>query len=333
MQIQDWGEDEFIGYLQAQFPHSYKHSVVGIGDDCAVIPRNSGNSLIVTTDALVEGIHFIRDQISPKNLGYKAIAVNVSDIAAMGGTPEYAFLSIALPRTTECDWLKAAVQGIKEACEKWNLQLLGGDTVGSQRDIFLNVTLTGSIIHDHVKYRHCAKVGDLICVNSHLGDSGGGLKSLQEGLFKTEEVEYLIQRHCRPEPSPQEGIWLASQQGVHAMIDLSDGLDCDLRRLIKSSQCGAVIEISDLPISPQLTGVCSEYNWDVRKLILAGGEDYCLLMTISESAQTSIRHRFQEKFGHPLHLIGQIVDQPHQVIYQKQGKLIEIEIKHFDHFR
>src|SRR3990167_1821105 len=213
MRIQDWGEDGFIGYLKTQFSSSSSRNfIVGIGDDCAVIPGNNGISLLVTTDALVEGIHFIRDRISPEDLGYKTIAVNVSDIAAMGGTPEYAFLSIALPPSVECAWLKGIVQGIKEACMKWNLQLLGGDTVGSKRDIFLNLTLTGSISHDRIKYRHHAKAGDFLCVNGYLGDSGGGLKALQEGLFKTEDIQYLIQSHFRPKPNPQEGIWLATHE-------------------------------------------------------------------------------------------------------------------------
>ena len=334
MRIQDWGEDGFIGYLKTQFPSSSsRNSSVGIGDDCAVIPGNNGISLLVTTDALVEGIHFIRDQISPEDLGYKTIAVNVSDIAAMGGAPEYAFLSIALPPSVECDWLKGVVQGIKEACMKWNLQLLGGDTVGSKRDVFLNLTLTGSICHDRIKYRHHAKAGDFICVNGCLGDSEGGLKALQEGLFKTEDIRYLIQRHFRPKPNPQEGIWLATHEGVHAMMDVSDGLDCDVQRLIKSSGCGAVIETSKLPISNQLSHVSSEFNWNVFKMALAGGEDYCLLMTISEDVHDSIRHLFQEKFNHPLHVIGRIINHPNQVIYHEHGRPVEIGIQQFDHFR
>lgn len=331
MQIQDWGEDQFIEYLKAQGFH--KNSIFGIGDDCAVIPKGDGTSLLITTDALVEGIHFIRDQISPEDLGYKTVAASVSDIAAMGGKPEYAFLSIALPPAIEWDWLKGVVQGIKEACTKWNLQLAGGDTVGSKRDVFLNLTLTGSMPDDRIKYRHHAKVGDFVCVNGYLGDSGGGLRALQEGRLKDSDVQYLIQSHFRPKPNPQEGIWLASQVGVDGMMDLSDGLDCDMRRLIQSAHCGAVIETSQLPISSELSQISSKYGWDACQLALGGGEDYCLLITISEEACESIRHLFQEKFAHPLHIIGRIVEQPRQVIYHDHGKAIKMGIQHFDHFR
>jgi thiamine-monophosphate kinase len=331
MQIQDWGEERFVNYLETQFPS--RDPIVGIGDDCAVIPRENGLSLLVTTDALVEGIHFIKDQISPENLGYKSIAVSVSDIAAMGGTPEYAFLSIAIPPTVECAWLKSVIQGIKEACMKWNLQLLGGDTIGSKRDIFINVTLTGSAPHAHIKYRHQAKPGDIICVNGYLGDSGGGLEALRTQVSPTEEIHHLIHRHFHPEPSVEEGVWIAAQNGVGAMMDLSDGLDCDLQHLIKSSQYGALVELSKLPISEPLLRAGAEYNWDVTKLALTGGEDYCLLMTISQDASASIQRLFQEKFGHPLYPIGRITDQPAQIIYHKNGEPAKMHIHRFDHFQ
>jgi len=331
MLFQDWGEERLIQYLANNFP--VKGSIVGIGDDCAVIPGEPGKSWLITSDALIEGVHFLQDEILARDLGYKTIAVNVSDITAMGGEPRYAFLSIALPKKADCVWVFDLIQGVKDACEKWNLLLLGGDTVGSKRDLFLNVTLMGSAVATKIKYRSQAKPNDVVCVSRHLGDSGGGFKAMQEKVPKSEDIEYLLHAHFRPEPHPKEGMWLASQAGVHAMMDISDGLDCDLKRLIKSSQNGAMIETSKIPISPTLARVSLEKGWDSLQLALTGGEDYCLLCTVSPDTFEVIQDSFQKKFGAPLFRIGRMTSQPNQLIYNENGKPIQKDYKNFDHFQ
>lgn len=329
MPQQNW-EDHFIEQLAKLFPS--KCSIVGIGDDCAVIPGEGENAWLVTADALVEGVHFLKNQIPPKNLGYKTVAVNVSDVTAMGGSPKYAFLSIALPSSVDQNWVNEVIAGIKEACEKWNLLLLGGDTVGSKRDIFLNLTLIGSARKDQIKYRHQAQEGDIICVSGCLGDSGGGLKALQEQIDKTKEIEYLIQAHFHPEPQPKQGEWLAGHDAVHAMMDLSDGLNCDLKRLLKSSQKGAVVDISKLPLSPALGRVSKEQGWDPIELALVGGEDYCLLLTTASTACKMIQQTFQEKFATPLFAVGRITAHPEDLVYEEHGNPVEIHYANYDHF-
>lgn len=331
MQFQNWSEDSFIEHLTKLFQS--KDSIVGIGDDCAVIPGENGIAWLITTDALVEGVHFLKEQIAARDLGYKTVAVNVSDIAAMGGEPKYAFLTIALPKTAHCLWIREVIEGVKEACEKWNLLLLGGDTVGSKRDLFLNLTLMGSAPADKIKYRHQAQLGDVICVSGYLGDSGGGLKALQGQMIKTKDIEYLIHTHFHPEPHLKQGIWLATHSEVHSMIDISDGLDCDLRRLIKSSQKGAVIETSNIPISEPLARVSAKQGWDALQLTLVGGEDYCLLFTISSDAFKDIQQSFQQMFGLPLFAIGHITNQPEEIIYHKHGEIIQMHHTSFNHFQ
>lgn len=330
MQLTDWNEDAFIEFLKSQF-HS-TNTITGIGDDCAIIPTESGKAWLITTDALVEGVHFLKEQIPPKELGYKAIAVNVSDIAAMGGKPQYAFLTIAIPKSVERSWITEVIQGIKEACNKWDLQLLGGDTVGSKRDLFFNVTLTGSAEVSQIKYRHQALPGDIICVTGYLGNAGGGLKALQENTPKTQDVEQLLQAHFHPIPYPEQGMWLGSQQAVHAMMDISDGLDCDLKKLLKSSQKGAKVETSQIPISSTLTRASSENGWDSLQLALTGGEDYCLLVTVSKDDFFNIQHAFQEQFKTPLFPIGSITDPPEQTVYHKQGQKFYPNYPNFSHF-
>lgn len=323
MDFKTWGEDGFIEYLAKSFPS--KGNILGIGDDSAVIPGEKGKAWLVTTDALVEGVHFLKDQINAVDLGYKTVAVNVSDIAAMGGEPKYAFLSIALPKTVDCSWVCQVMDGIKEACDKWGILLLGGDTVGSKRDIFINLTLIGEAIQDTIKYRDRAQVGDLICVSGYLGDSGGGLKALQEKLVKTKEVEYLIRSHFHPEPSPTLSLFLAAESNVHAMMDISDGLDCDLRRLMKKSNKGAEINTDLIPISPSLASVGKKEGWDLLQLALTGGEDYCLLLTVAKESF--------ERIQSPLFPIGHITDRANELVYTKKGKEVQLQLDVYNHFR
>jgi len=331
MDIQKWGESAFIEYLQKVFP--FRNATVGIGDDCAVISNTKDLSWLVTTDALVEGIHFLKAQIPPEDLGHKTIAVNASDIAAMGGRPKYAFLSIALPKNTDCEWIKQFIQGMKKACTSWDICLLGGDTVGSKRDLFINLTLIGEAAPSLIKYRSQAKTGDIICVSGHLGNSGAGLKILQNSdIPNSSEVSYLIHAHFHPDPHLDEGTFLASHSSVHAMMDVSDGLDCDLQRLLRNSNCGANIEASALPLSDALQIMSRKYQWDALELALTGGEDYCLLFTVSPDALEEIQRKFQKKFSRPFYPLGQITDHPGRLVYYKKGVPVDKQSKAFDHF-
>ncbi|MBS0629282.1 MAG: thiamine-phosphate kinase [Verrucomicrobia bacterium] len=321
MQIKDWGEEEIVAYLREHF-HA-RPPVVGIGDDCAILP----GGMLIKTDGLLEGIHFIKEQIPPQELGYKLIAVNVSDIASKGGSPQYALLTMALPPSTDSAWLKEVITGIHLACEKWEIQLIGGDTDGSKRDLYFNLMLIGT--SPHVKFRHEAKEGDLICVTHYLGDSGGGLRVLQENLAGYED---LVKAHFHPEPSPAEGIWLSKQNGVHAMMDISDGLDIDLNRLIRASKCGALVELSKLPLSSPLLALCEKQSWDPIPFALTGGEDYCLLLTVDKNSYEQISKTFFAEFGHPLFAIGEIRGKKRPIQYEQLGKAISLELKTYDHF-
>lgn len=324
-------EEGFIEYLRARFPT--QGSVLGIGDDCAVIPFGEGKAALVTTDALVEGVHFLKEEISPHDLGYKTVAVSVSDIAAMGGDPKYAFFSIAIAKTIKREWVHQMMEGMRAACSQWNIALLGGDTVGSKRDLFLNLTLIGVAPLEQVKYRHDARPGDVICVSAPLGDSGGGLKGLQESRALTGDMEVLLRAHFHPQPAVEQGRWLARQPGVHAMMDLSDGLACDLPRLLKSSRLGGRIEVSKIPLSMPLQRLSAMYGWDPLELAVAAGEDYSLLVTVDPQRAAVIQHDFAQQFGSPLYDIGVVTDPPIQLIYLKQGSEITLRSLPFDHFQ
>lgn len=328
MKISDWGEQNFIAYLSKQFPA--KEGSIGIGDDCAVLQTEENVSCLVTTDALVEGVHFLTTLISPKDLGYKVIAVNVSDIAAMGGLPSYAFFSIALPGAVHSDWLKELTSGVKKGCDQFGVQVLGGDTVGSKNGIFINVTLIGHANKCDIKYRSTASQNDVICVTGFLGDSAAGLRAIKAKLPKSSAIDTLIQTHVHPRIYLDEGRWLASQKGVHAMMDISDGLDCDLQRVIKASKCGAEVDLRTLPLSESLLAVSSEYRWNATELAVAGGEDYCLLLTISQKYFEEIRRHYIKRFQHSLHPIGQITGSKMKYIGSEGGVLQNV--KSYDHF-
>lgn len=319
-----WSEEEFVQYLAKQFPV--------IGDDAAVIP-DGDQAWLVTTDALVEGIHFLREEIPPADLGYKAVAVNVSDIAAMGGEPKYAFLTLAIPNNVERLWIRELVEGIREACNKWAIQLSGGDTVGSKRDLFINIAMIGAAPLAHVKYRSQAKPGDIVCVTGFLGDSAAGLKALAEHRQEKIAAAPLIRAHFRPEPHLKQGRWLGAQKGVHALMDLSDGLGLDLARMLKMSHCGAVIETTQLPLSPALQKICQEQHWDPLELAISGGEDYCLLCSISKEEYPKLSNsKLQAEFGCPLFPIGAMIESPLKLIYQREGQPIHINCRSYNHF-
>lgn len=323
MKLKEWGEENFIDFLKNRF--SSPSQGIGIGDDCAVLPSKDGYQLI-TTDAMVENIHFIKDHISPENIGFKLVAVNVSDIAAMGGKPEHAFLTLALPKNLDVSWLKNFVQGIKMGCERFAIHLLGGDTVGSKKSIFINLTLLGSA--RNIKLRNNAKIDDIIFVTSFLGDSLAGLQLLELGSAM--RFPQLVEAHATPEVYPEQGQWLASKKAVHAMMDISDGLDSDLHKLVKASDCGAIIHLEKLPLSNSLKKACRLMRWNSIEMAVSGGEDYCLLGTASAKEFPNLAKEFERKFASQLHPIGQITK--HGLEYFENGRRLTMKIKAFSHF-
>lgn len=277
------GEFELIGRISAAVHNSIPDGVTGIGDDCAVIPQREGLDTLVTTDLLVEDRHFLLDDIGPFDLGWKSAAVNISDIAAMGGKPESAFLSIALPGRTDPGWVDAFIAGFMDLAGRHGVALLGGDTSASPDKLFINVTVLGSCPRGAAKKRSEACPGDLIYVTGTLGDSGAGLKLVLENSpdirIQGTPEECLVRRHYRPEPRVEEGLVLAATPGVHAMMDISDGIASDIRHILDASKCGAVVDTRLLPLSESLELVAARHGWDAVGLAAGAGEDYELLFT------------------------------------------------------
>lgn len=276
------GEFGLIDFIKGHF--NVPEGITGIGDDCAVIPAGE-EELLISTDLLMEGIHFLRNGSSPEDIGWKAAAVNLSDIAAMGGTPVATFLSVALPEDAQGEWAERFIEGYAEISRLYNVPLLGGDTTSSLRDIAVNVGILGRCPLGKSIMRSGAKDGETIYVTGPLGDSAAGLQAILQGLERTEEAEILIDRHRRPVPRVKEGNALMLSGKVGAMMDISDGIASDLRHIIKASDAGAVVDLEKLPYSKEFNSLCRIQGWDRYKLAISGGEDFELLFTGPEGLE------------------------------------------------
>lgn len=314
------GEFGLIDFIKKRF--KVPHGTIGIGDDCAVMPSGEGD-LLFSTDLLVEGVHFLRSESSPEDIGWKAAAVNLSDIAAMGGTPEATFLSMALPKDAQGEWAERFIDGYEEISRIYNVPLLGGDTTSSLRDIAVNVGILGRCISGRGLMRNNASVGENIYVTGPLGDSAGGLQAILKGICRTAEVETLIRRHKRPVPRVNEGRALMMSGKVGAMMDISDGLASDMRHIMESSNAGAVIELDKLPYSNELDSVCNKYGWDRYELATGGGEDFELLFTGPEGMEICM--------DFPVYCIGKIIP-GNELIWIVKNRPVDMDITGYRHF-
>ena len=284
--LSEIGEFGLIGRIRDLFPAP--EGVTGIGDDCAVLPQRSGRDTLVSTDMLVEGTHFLRADIPPYRLGWKSAAVNVSDIAGMGGRPTATFLSVALPADLDADWMGEFLRGYADLSGRFGAALLGGDTTASPDRICINVAVLGECPSGTARLRSAARPGDCVCVTGPLGDSAAGLKAILDGVERDADVQALIDRHYLPLPRVEEGLQLAATPGVHAMMDISDGIGSDLGHILEASGCGARIDVAALPLSPALRRVCTRLGWDAAALAIGGGEDYELLFTCTPEAEKAL---------------------------------------------
>lgn len=324
-------ENSLIAKLRQQFQSRLPDGIIGIGDDCAVIPQNENRSLLITTDLLIDGTHFLRDKIRAQDLGYKSIAVNLSDIAAMGGIPKYVFLSVALPKDISGDWLENFIAGMDSILADHQVLLLGGDTSQAEKNIFINVVVIGEAEKGKIKYRSGAKPGDVICVTGDLGDSKAGLECVLQNHCDNGLVKDLLRQHYRPQPQISEGLFLAAYSQVHAMMDISDGINMDLVRMQEASNCGAKIELEKLPISDNLLKFAKDFNLNAYEMAAIGGEDYCLLAAIEKDLFEEIAREFQNKFKRKLTPIGQITKDK-ELKYFLNGEAHKLSLKSFEHW-
>lgn len=330
MKLSDIGEFKVISSIRSDLKDFQKEVIVGIGDDTAAIKVSGEKLLLFTSDSLVEDVHFKWDYTSPFQVGWKALVVNISDVAAVGGNPTHCLVSLALPSDTERNLVREVYRGLKKAASKYRVGIVGGDTVRAPSFI-ITVSLLGEVKRENIVLRSGAKPGDLIYVTGQLGSSGAGLACLKAPNWKVkpEIRQFLIKKHLMLSPRLVEGQKIASSQIATSMIDLSDGLASDLHRLAEESKVGAVLWEDEFPTALATEQLAKVMGKSLLEWILYGGEDYELLFAVPPNKKEKLR----QTLGFPHTLIGEIVDRD-QGIYLKNrgGNRTKIEDRGYNHF-
>jgi thiamine-monophosphate kinase len=310
MELSEIGEFGLIDRIKKQFEHfQHPQTLKGIGDDCAVIDNGTDLLMLISTDMLVEGIHFDLRYMPLPHLGYKAVAVNVSDVAAMNGTPRQITVSMALSNRFSVEAIESIYEGINLACEHFKVDLVGGDTTASPAGLFISISVMGVVEKSKIAYRNTAQPNDIICVSGDLGGAYMGLQVLEQEkqVFlanpdmqpQLEDKAYIVGRQLRPQARLDIVHELADLNIIPtSMIDISDGLASELLHLCTQSGTGARIFEENLPIDSQTYSTAVSFNISPTTAALNGGEDYELLFTIRQADHEKLKN-------HPdIHFIG-----------------------------
>jgi thiamine-monophosphate kinase len=294
-------EDQLIERVRRRFPNLTNGLRVGIGDDAAVMAAQEGTEWVVTNDAFLENVHFLRKAHPPRDVGYKALARATSDIAAMGAQPRYFLLALALSAACTSTWLDEFLKGMAAAARRFGLMLVGGDTT-KYPFVLINLTVIGEIGAGRAVLRSGARPGDRICVSGRLGEAELGLRLVERGLHKNRRWKKFLRKHVHPEPRLALGQWLVEQRCATAMIDTSDGLSTDLGHICKASGVGAKVYAEKIPlvnVPPELR----QMGIDALQLAVNGGEDYELLFTVPKRQAGRLPRQLG---GVPITVIGEI---------------------------
>jgi thiamine-monophosphate kinase len=315
VRLGDVGELGLIRRLREGALESRPGVLVGLGDDAAVLAPTPGAALLATTDLVIEDVHFRRATATPRDVGWKALAVNVSDIAAMGGVPRWALVALAVPEATPLEEVLAFYAGMQEVAGPHGMAIVGGDTSASPAGVFVNVTVLGE--HDGTpRLRSMARPGQLVAVTGSLGRAAAGLRVLETraggrdaGVPEGAAAE-LVAAHLRPTPRVAEGRWLAAQPAVHAMMDCSDGLATDLAHICEESGVGARVALPQVPVAAATRQAARALGQDPLAWAVSGGEDYELLVTVEAAEAPRLSRGLEAATGTPLTVIGEVTRTP-----------------------
>jgi thiamine-monophosphate kinase len=321
-------EEQLIERVSRQFPFTRDGLKVGIGDDAAVLHPAPNKEYIVTTDAFLENVHFLRNVHPARAVGYKAVARATSDIAAMGGRPRYFFLTLGLPDNCTRTWLDGFLGGMARAARRFGLLLAGGDTT-KYPSVIASLTVLGEVDRGKAILRSGARPGDLLCVSGRLGEAELGLQLIQRRLHRQERWSKLLRKHFYPEPRLALGQWLAAHRYATSMIDTSDGLSTDLGHICKASGVGAKVwasKILAVKIPPELR----RKGLDPLKMALHGGEDYELLFTVPKRFSSRLPRTVS---GLPATVIGEITREKKVILVGPDGISEPLQPRGWDPFR
>ena len=333
MDIKDIGELKLIQRIADNYRSSLSSIVTGIGDDAAALKISANNILLTTCDLLLEDVHFNLNVTDSYQLGRKSLAVNLSDIAAMGGTPLFFQVSLALPPHLPVEFIDDLYRGMTDLADEFDTKLVGGDTNASPDKLMINITLLGEANPDHLLKRSGAQVGDSIFVTGTLGDAALGFFILEfdKNMNRSYSHNTLTYRHLSPYPRIKEGIRIAENRLASAMIDISDGLLIDLRRILTLSKLGATIYIPQLPLSKEFKQYQGKLKHNKIDFALKGGEDYELLFTSPQNKEKELL-KLGQTLGVPINKIGEVNSSEELVILDQNHKSYPIDDQGYDHF-
>jgi len=318
--------------------------MVGIGDDAAIIRESAGRNTLITTDLLIEDIDFHRDTTTARFLGHKALAVSLSDIAAMGARPRWSLLSLGIPNDIwNSDFVDELYEGFFALADRYDVSLIGGDLSRTPDKIVIDSGVLGQCRDGRAVLRSGARPGDQIFVTGSLGGSAAGLRLLERGARiqskhapldladpDSQSVRHLLLSHLRPEPRVGWGLVLGEEALATAMIDISDGLSSDIHHLCDESGVGALIDAAKIPIDPDVAAICGRRALDPLLLALNGGEDFELLFTVPSDKVADLPKKVD---GISISQIGQITNDPVNIRVAEKDRVWHLQPKGFDHFK
>jgi thiamine-monophosphate kinase len=330
------GEFDYIKNLINKLPKTGQDVITGAGlDDAGVIKISEDQYMLATTDALVDGVHFTSKVFRPEEVGRKAIAVNVSDIAAMGAKPTYCLVSLVFPKTLDENYKTRLYDGIIEECKRYDIQIIGGN-ISRGQEIVVDIFLLGKTTPDRMLSRSGAKVGDKLLVTGFLGQAAAGLQLLTSYAKKKEILRQfpdLISKQLTPTPRLKEALTIAQTRLATSMIDISDGLAQDIGHICNSSSVGVKIYEDKLPISIDVKDAAKMTGKTPLELALSGGEDYELCFTIPNKSVEKIISKIEHKTKTPVNIVGEILSKESgQLLVLKNGEIIPLQSSGWDHF-
>lgn len=334
--IRSLGENGLIAAIATGFQGAHPRLIKGIGDDTSVTTQRSGRALLATTDILIEGVHFKKSYATPYLLGRKSLSISLSDIAAMGGAPLFHIVSIALPPETPKAFVNALYRGINACAVEFGSCLAGGNTARLPGRVMVSTTALGEMPEDLVVYRSGAQPGDVVFVTGTLGDAALGLRVLQTGGAAALRGRFkaAARKHLDPSPRMEAGRMLAFGRLATAMMDISDGLGIDLKRLCESSDVAAEININRLPLSGELLRYTENKNITPEVFAMTGGEDYELLFTADPKSGPRIAAA-SKRLGLRMTAIGTILTKKRGLavaFLDERGRRLKIARLGFEHF-
>ena len=335
MLIGELGEFALIARLQQRLHKTTPVQLVrGIGDDCAVLRPEAGRDVLVTTDTQEEGVHFRRDWSTPEDIGWRCLAVNVSDIAAMGGSPLGAVIALSVPATLEVAFVEALYDGLQELATAYDCPIIGGNISKASEHLSVTITVLGDVPTGKGVYRSGAQVGDEVWVTGDLGGAKAGLEVLlhPETLSGVPTSE-VLRRYRRPRPRLREAQYLRQHGVLHSLIDISDGLSSDLAHICTESNVSARLDAAHIPVSEEVRHIAQALQVTPLTLALHGGEDFELCLTAPPGTLAPLQQAFMAHFQCPLVRIGTVQAGHGVMLHLPDGTQQPLRARGYDHFR